>query len=260
MKRHLATLFCLAATAGVASADTITFDVADGYALGSSLVANPDWAGSGGLYSITSLGAGNGAAQSSNTDQANFANNRFTPSASFLGLPDTSTANRTFDFAFDLRSDQDATTSDFDVAHRIRIGGTDGAPIVDFQIFDNGRLQYFSGGGYSNVVNVNNNTVASISDFGSRFVPIAGTINVDAGTYSLSVDGVEQGTAIPLFSTPSTFGQVTLQWGTNSDDNAAGEYRQISLDNLFLEGSVIPEPAAVGAATLMGLLGLRRRR
>lgn len=249
-------------TSAQASAGVVTFDTADGYVLGASLsgqpaAGSPQWAGNGSLYTITSLGGGNGAAQSSDTDQTNFANVRFTPDAAFLGAADTTTAGQVFDFSFDLRSDQDATTSDFDVAHRIRIGGTDGTPIVDFQIFDNGRLQYYNGSAYSNVVNSNDNVVGSISDFGNRFVTVAGTIDFNTNTYDLTVDGVEQATGLGLFSTPSDFGQITLQWGTNSDDNAAGEYRQISIDNLSV---AVPEPGSMALLTLSGLMLLRRRR
>ncbi len=232
----------IAATALVASpalADTITFNPADGYALGTSLVSNPDWAGNGNLYSITSLGDGNGAAQSSGVDQADFSNNRFTPSASFLGTATTDTAGQSYDFGFLLTSTQAATDDGFGLAHRIRIGGTDGAPIVDFQIFDNGRLQYFSGpgtgvvgNGFSNVVNENGNNLI-LDDLGGRLAPLEGRMDFTNNTYELSFDGVVQGT-FPLLNTPSTFGQVTLQWVTST---STPDYRQIVIDDLAIDAT-----------------------
>ncbi|MEM1011481.1 MAG: PEP-CTERM sorting domain-containing protein [Planctomycetota bacterium] len=228
----------LAVAASPAMADTVTFDPVDGYALGTSLVVNPDWAGNGALYSITSLGDGNGAALSAATPQTPFANNRFTPSAAFLGTDTTDTAGQAYEFGFLLGSPQAATETGFGLAHRIRIGGTDGAPIVDFQIFDNGRLQYFAGpgagpvgNGYQNVVNLNGNPLL-LDDLGGRNAPLEGRIDFDNNTYELSFDGVVQGT-FPLLNTPSTFGQVTLQWGTST---SAPDYRQILIDDLAIDG------------------------
>jgi hypothetical protein len=237
MTRTLSAL-ALAVAASPAIADTITFDPADGYNLGTSLVANSDWAGNGALYSITSLGGGDGAALSAATPQTPFANNRFTPDASFLGTATTDTAGQAYDFGFLLGSPQAATDTGFGLAHRIRIGGTDGAPIVDFQIFDNGRLQYYSGpgtgvtgNGFSNVVNVNGNNLI-LDDLGGRNAPLEGRIDFDNNTYELSFDGVVQGT-FPLLNTPGTFGQVTLQWGTSA---STPDYRQILIDDLSIDG------------------------
>jgi len=231
------TALILALAASPAVADTVTFDPADGYNLGTSLVTNPNWAGNGNLYSITSLGGGDGAALSAATPQTPFANNRFTPSAGFLGTATTDTAGNAYDFGFLLGSPQAATDTGFGLAHRIRIGGTDGAPIVDFQIFDNGRLQYFSGpgtgvtgNGFSNVVNVNGNNLI-LDDLMGRNAPLEGRIDFDNNTYELSFDGVVQGT-FPLLNTPSTFGQVTLQWGTSA---STPDYRQILIDDLAID-------------------------
>ncbi|MEM6854604.1 MAG: PEP-CTERM sorting domain-containing protein [Planctomycetota bacterium] len=238
--------------AGVGSAGVITFDPADGYALGSSLVANSDWAGNGTLYSITSLGGGNGAAQSAAVDQANFANNRFMPDAAFLGAADTSTAGMTYDYSFQLRNDNVASADSFGVAHRIRIGGTDSAPIIQFQIFDNGVIQYNDGGTSISVNNVNGNRL-DLDDIGSRFITIEGTIDFTAGTYDVTVDGVSQGTGLSLVNNPTDFGQVTLQWGSSS---SAPDYRQISIDNLEI---AVPEPGSLGLLALGGAMMLRRK-
>ncbi|MEM9754246.1 MAG: hypothetical protein AAF916_12815, partial [Planctomycetota bacterium] len=137
----------LPATSGI-----ITFDPVDGYALGTSLVVSSDWSGNGALYSITSLGGGNGAALSGSTPQGAFSKNTFTPDAAFLGDTDTLTAGKTYDFSFDLRNDSTGSLSDFGQPHRIRFGGTDGSPIVSFEVFNNGRLQI----GGTNAVNTNN--------------------------------------------------------------------------------------------------------
>ncbi|MEM7682088.1 MAG: PEP-CTERM sorting domain-containing protein [Planctomycetota bacterium] len=216
--------------AGPASAGTITFDPIDGYFLGTSLVNGPGFAGNGSLYSITSLGGGNGAAQSSAVPQSAFANNRFTPDAAFLGTPNTLTAGNVYSFSFDLRPDAAATNDDFGLAHRIRIGGTDSTPIIDFQIFDNGRFQYWNGTGYSNALNVNAVNF-DLDDAAGRFIPVEGTIDFNTGTYDLSFDGVAQASGLTLLSTPTDFGQVTFQWGPSG---STPDYRQISIDNLSL--------------------------
>ncbi|MEM7682089.1 MAG: PEP-CTERM sorting domain-containing protein [Planctomycetota bacterium] len=237
----------LALPVGAASAGTISFDPADGYALGTSLVVNPDWAGNGGLFSITSLGGGNGAAQSSASPQGAFSNNRFVPGAAFLGTPDTSTAGQAYDFSFDLRNDSTGSLDDFGLAHRLRLGGTDGSPMVSFEVFNNGRLQI----GGTNAQNINGASL-DLDDLGARFITIEGVIDIDAGTFDVDVDGVSQGT-FSLLNTPSSFGQVTFQRHTTSADPV----RQVSVDNLSIE--VVPEPAS--AALLgAGLLGVARRR
>ncbi len=225
-------LACSSSFAGL-----VTFDPADGYNLGTSLVTGPGWAGNGNLYTITSRGGGNGAALSAAVDQPDFANNRFTPDAAFLGTATTDTAGNRYGFGFDLTSPQAATDDGFGLAHRIRIGGTDGAPIVDFQIFDNGRLQYFSGpgtgvtgNGFSNVVNENGFNLL-LDDLDGRYVDVGGTINFVTSMYDLVVDGVVQG-SFPLLNTPGQFGQVTFQWGTST---SSPDYRQISVDNLMIE-------------------------
>jgi hypothetical protein len=237
MNHTARTSLLLAVAATPAMAGTVTFDPADGYDLGTSLVTSPDWAGNGSLYTITSLGGGNGAALSAGEPRTAFANNRFTPTADFLGTPTTDTAGNAYDFSFLLGSPQPATDTGFGLAHRIRIGGSDGAPIVDFQIFDNGRLQYFSGpgtgvvgNGFSNVVNVNGNNLI-LDDLAGRNAPLEGRIDFDNNTYELSFDGVVQGT-FPLLNTPSTFGQVTLQWGTSA---STPDYRQILIDDLAID-------------------------
>ena len=236
-----------------AHAGVITFDPADGYALGSSLVASPDWAGNGALYSITSLGGGDGAAQSASTNQASFANNRFTPDAAFLGDTATDTAGRVYDFSFQLRNDAAGTDDSFGVAHRIRIGGTDSAPIVQFQVFDNGVLQYSDGSTSTSVNNVNGNRL-DLDDTTGRFLDVVGTLDFNTGTWDLSVDGVSQGTGLAFLNTPSDFGQVTLQWGPSS---STPDYRQITIDDLAI--AAIPEPASLVLAAAGGLLLFRRR-
>ncbi|MEM7577835.1 MAG: PEP-CTERM sorting domain-containing protein [Planctomycetota bacterium] len=223
-----------------ASAGTITFDPADGYALGTSLVVNPNWAGAGTNYFIASLGDGNGGAQSAAVNQGNFSNNRFVPDAAFLGSETLDTVGL-LDFSFDLRNDQPATADDFGVAHRVRLGGTDAAPIVQFQVFDNGVLQYNDGGTAISVNNINAVRL-DLDDLGERFITIEGRIDFDAGTYDLTVDGVEQGTGLSLVNDPEQFGQVTLQWGPSE---SAPDYRQITLDNLTLE-SVVASVGIIG--------------
>lgn len=250
--RHTNTLLSLTAAAltfpaSSTLAGTITFDPADGYALGSSLVVSPDWAGSGTLFFIESLGGGNGAAQSNAAPQGAFSNNRFTPDAAFLGAPDTNTAGNLYDFSFELRNDAAGSLDGFGLAHRIRIGGTDGAPMLSFEVFDNGRLQH----GGTNVLNINSASL-DIDDLGSRFITLEGVIDIDAGTYDLTVDGVTQGT-FSLLNTPSSFGQVTLQRHTTASDPV----RQISIDNLSL--ALVPEPASMSLVGA-GLLALARRR
>jgi hypothetical protein len=249
----------LAATAALtvsaaASAGTVTFDVADGYNLGTSLVANADWAGNGSLYSITSLGGGDGAAQANpGVSGSSFANNRFEPDAAFLGTADTTTADTIYNFGFDLRFDTIGSVDDFRLDHRINIGGSDSAPMVSFQLFGNSRLQYVDTSGYTNAVNVNGASL-NLDDTGGRFVPVEGIIDINDGTYDLVIDGVPQATDIPLANVPTDFGQVTLQWRTN-DAGALG----YSLDNLQITGAPIPEPASLGLLAAAGL-GLIRRR
>ncbi|QDU70548.1 PEP-CTERM sorting domain-containing protein [Mucisphaera calidilacus] len=248
----IAALPVASATAGV-----ITFDPADGYTLGSSLVVHPDWAGDGSLYSVTSLGGGNGAAQSAATNQTNFANNRYTPDAGFLGTPDTTTAGNVYDFSFQIRNDASLGSFDWGVAHRIRIGGSDSAPMIQFQIFDLGVVQYNNGGGSTSVTNINDARF-DMDDATGRFITVEGSIDIDAGTYDLSFDGVVQGTGLGLMNVPSDFGQITLQWGPS---NLAPDYRQISLDNLAIDAVPVPEPASFGLGLLgMSIVALRRAR
>jgi len=245
-RRSILSAFAVAALPiAQASAGVITFDPADGYALGTSLVANPDWAGNGALFSITSLGGGNGAAQSGTSPQGNFSNNRFTPDAAFLGTADTSTAGNVYDFSFDLRNDAAGSEDGFGLAHTIRIGGTDGSPIVSFEVFDNGRLQHNG----TNVQNPNGFSL-DLDDVGARFITIAGSIDIDAGTYDLNVDNVAQGTFNNV-NTPGTFGQVTLQRRSTASDPV----RQISIDNLAI---AVPEPSSMVLFSL-GLLAIGKR-
>ncbi|MEM9753428.1 MAG: PEP-CTERM sorting domain-containing protein [Planctomycetota bacterium] len=228
-----------------ANAGTITFNPDQGYFLGSSLVDNftlnsddPDWVGSGENYSITSLGPDdmgnpNGGAQSAGTNQTNFSNIRFTPTAGFLGLDTTDTVGQ-LDFSFDLRNDQAATNDDFGLAHRIRLGGTDSAPIIQFQIFDNGRVQYNDGASALNTLNVNS-VPLDLDDLGARFITVEGTLDFDTATYDLTIDGIDQGSSLGFVNDPDQFGQVTLQWGPSE---SAPDYRQITLDNLTLEKAI----------------------
>ncbi|MEO0963886.1 MAG: PEP-CTERM sorting domain-containing protein [Planctomycetota bacterium] len=233
---------CLASFLGAAAqSGVIEFNPPD-YPLGSSLVVNPDWAGAGTLTFITSLGGGNGAAQSAVTAEAAFSNNRFTPDAAFLESADTTTAGKTVDFSFDIRFDQIGSVDDFRLDHRILIGGSDAAPIIGFQLFGNSRLQVLTPTGATNVVNVNGNAL-NLDDVGTdRFITVEGAIDFDAGTYDLTVDGVDQGSGLDLLNNPTDFGQFTIQRRT-SDAGAV----QFSLDNLEL---VVPEP---GSMALLGL-------
>ncbi|MEM1027014.1 MAG: PEP-CTERM sorting domain-containing protein [Planctomycetota bacterium] len=254
--RHTRLISCVIGSAsallfGSASAGIITFDPADGYALGTSLVVNPDWAGNGSLYTITSLGGGNGAAQSVPTvTGSSFANNRFVPDAAFLGDTSTTTAGKTYDFSFDIRFDAIGSVDGFRLDHRIAIGGSDSAPMIAFDLFGNSRLQYLSSTGASNAVNINGNSL-NLDDTGGRFITVEGTIDIDAGTYDLIIDGVSQGLGLGVLNTPTDFGQVTLQWRTN--DAGALQY---SLDNLSL---AIPEPGSFALLGVGGLALLRRR-
>ncbi|QDU70549.1 hypothetical protein [Mucisphaera calidilacus] len=249
----LATVGACLALGSNASAGLVTFDPVDWYFLGTSLVVHPEWAGEGTLYSIVSLGNDNGAAQSAATNQTNFANNRFTPDAAFLGTDDTTTAGNLYKFAFQLRNDQQASTDGTDdqwgLAHRIRIGGTDSVPIVQFQIFDNGRVQYNDGGGSVNAVSESGNNF-DLDDATGRFIDVEGYIDIDAGTYQISFDGVLQGTDLGLYSNPSDFGQVTFQWGPS---NSAPDYRQISIDNLEI-AAVDDLPGLAGDFNMNGIL------
>ena len=249
----LAAAAASALVASTATAGTVTFDPADGYALGTSLVANPNWAGNGTLYTIASLGGDDGAAQSADTNQTNFANNRFTPSAEFLGTDTTDTAGQSYDFSFELRNDQAATDDGFGVAHRVRIGGTDSAPVIQFQIFDNGVVQYNDGGTSVSVVNVNGARF-DLDDATGRFLTVAGTIDFADGTYDLSFDGVEQGEDLGLVNAPDQFGQITLQWGPS---NSAPDYRQISIDDLSIKRG--RDPRADGNRPVRGRPGPARR-
>jgi hypothetical protein len=251
---------CVLAIASVASAKTVSFDESDGYVLGTSLVdqpgvGGPDWKGNGSLYTVTSLGGGNGAAQfNTSVENSAFANNRFVPDADFLGTTDTTTADKLYAFGFDLRFDSIGSNDGFRLDHRINIGGTDSAPMVRFQLFGNSRLQYNDGTADISAQNINGASL-NLDDTGGRFVPVEGIIDINAGTYDLIVDGVPQGTDLALANIPADFGQVTLQLRTN-DAGALG----YSLDNLQIDGTVIPEPASATALGLVGLVAMRRRR
>lgn len=244
----------LGLAAQTASAGLVDFNPPE-YPLGASLIVNPDWtnAGSGNLFTITSLGGGDGAAQSTTSAESAFSNAHFVPAAAFLGTPDTTTAGNAYDFSFQLRFDQIGGSDDFRLDHRIMIGGTDGSPIIAFDLFANSRLQYLTGSGSQNAVNVNGNAL-NLDDVGNtRFISVEGVIDVDAGTYDLTIDGVEQGTGLGLVNTPADFGQVTLQRRTGEADAL-----QFSLDNL--EIGLVPEPGTLGLAAIgSGLLMLRRR-
>ncbi|MEM8494689.1 MAG: hypothetical protein AAF663_04815, partial [Planctomycetota bacterium] len=249
-----ALLFAVPATSltCLANAGTVTFNPDDGYFLGTSIVDDfqldsddADWVGQGENYSITSLGPdefgnANGAAQSQAVNLINFSNVRFTPTAGFLGLDSTSTVGQ-LDYSFQLRNDTQPSTdlddepgNDFGVAHRIRIGGTDGDPIIQFQLFDNGRVQFNDGSESLNVLNVNSVNL-DLDDLGARFITFEGTMDFDAGTYDLTVDGVQQASDLTFINDPDQFGQVTLQWGSS---NSAPDYRQITIDNLTLEKAI----------------------
>ncbi|MEO0586080.1 MAG: PEP-CTERM sorting domain-containing protein [Planctomycetota bacterium] len=240
----------IVAVAPAASAGVITFDPPE-YGLGTSLVANPDWAGAGTLTFVTSLGGGNGAAQSATTAEGAFSNNRFTPDAAFLGGDDTTTAGKTFDFSFDIRFDEIGSNDGFRLDHRIIIGGSDSAPVVAFDLFGNSRLQYRTASGATNAVNLNGNAL-NLDDVGSRFITVEGTIDFDAGTYDLTIDGVEQGTGLSIVNGATDFGQVVIQRRTGD----AGAL-QFSIDNLEV---AVPEPGSLALASLGVLAMLRRTR
>ncbi|MEM8494688.1 MAG: PEP-CTERM sorting domain-containing protein [Planctomycetota bacterium] len=261
MKRttlSLITCVSMATGAGTASAGIITFDPADGYALGSSLVTGPGWSGNGSLFSITSLSGGNGAAQSQNVN-APFNENRFTPDAAFLGGSTAATGQ--YEYSFDLRSDSAPASEDFSTAFILRIGqdvtGTTG-DAIRLNIFDNGRMQLVSGGSSINIAAASGNNF-DLDDAAGRFIPVEGVIDFDTNTYTMDFDGVTQTAAggsvnIPFSSTgQDEFGRFLLAFGNSADD----PHRGITIDNL---SAAVPEPGSLALFGLGGVAMLVRRR
>ncbi len=245
--------------AAQSSAGVITFDPADGYTVGASLsgqpaVGSPKWEGNGSLYTVAAVGADGGAAQSDPTSPSTFASVRYTPDAAFLG--GSTDAAGQYSYGFQLRNDAAPDSQDFSVAHRIYIGQASGGTAIRINIFDNGRIELATGSGTVNVVNVNGANF-DIDDATGRFIDVAGVIDFDTDTYTLSFDGVQQ-TANSSNSFAfnsvgqSTFGQFSFQQGGSGDANA----RQISIDNL---GAAIPEPGSMALLGLSGLLMFRRK-
>jgi GH35 family endo-1,4-beta-xylanase len=225
----------LAATllASPALAATASFDPDDGYNLGRSISgqpnAGPQWAGSGELFTVVPADGG-GAAQSAATDVSNFANLRLVP-------PGLQAAGKV-PFSLKIRSDTPPTSEDFSGAWFVRIGhdadGEQQGDAVRIGIFDNGIVQTEnqSGGDTVRMLDAQGDAV-DLDDHTGRFLPIEGVIDFDAGTYTLSFDGVPQtldgNPNLPFAATGhDAFGMISLNaW--NSDDPQA---RQITIDDL----------------------------
>ncbi len=261
MKKHLLTpalLTTLLATSFLPSAHAILigFESGEGYSVG-ALSGEPttgtQWSGSG-LWLGVVDDAGNQIAQTPASDPANFITNTFTPSAADLG--GTNAASGIYNFSFDLRSDNNPGTSDFATSATIRIAGGDAASgtAIRLQIFDNGRLQYFDG---TSATNASNGSGSFDLDDVTGFFSISGAINFDTSQYSLTVNGVSQGSTIGFNSTTSTSFESFQVAAGNS---GALNYRQLSFDNVSL--AAVPEPSTVGALVAGGLalLAFRRRR
>ncbi len=240
-----------------AHAILIGFDAAEGYTPG-ALSGKPDagtqWSGSGAWLAVTAEG-GNQVAQSPAADPANFINNVFQPTAADLG--GTNAASGLYDYSFDLRSDSTPADQDFTTAAIIRIGGTSSQPALRLNISSNGRIQYFDGGTATNVVTASA-TNFDLDDVTGTFVTIFGTIDFDNSQYSLTVNGVSQGTALAFNTTgQANFGAFEISAGNSTTTS----YRQTSFDNVSL--AAVPEPSTT-AALLVGGIALvifaRRRR
>ncbi|MEM9883881.1 MAG: PEP-CTERM sorting domain-containing protein [Planctomycetota bacterium] len=252
------TLFVSTASAGV-----ITFDPADGFPLTTSLdgkpnTGSPQWSGNGSLYTLVSrdgVSTTDGAAQSDATSPATFAPIGFTPDAAFLGAASTAATGQ-FEYGFELRNDTTPNSEDFAVAHRIFIGQAGDGTAIRINIFDNGQVELAIGGGTVRVQSPTANF--DLDDATGRYIPVAGVIDFDTSTYTLSFDGVQQtanGSAdLPFNASGQTgFGSFVLQQGGSTDTNA----RQITIDNL---SAAVPEPASVVLLSLGALLLARRRQ
>ena len=224
----------VAAAPAATRAGTVTFNDETGFDAGTSLVSHADWAGDGRLWQVVPRGGGDFAIQSSADDQTPYANNRFTPDAGFLNAPSTA-ARGTFRFAVDLRNDRPASADGFGIAHRIRVGGTDSEPIIQFEIFDNGVVQFNDGDRSVSVMRADGGRL-DLDDLGDRFITLASVIDFASGTHRVTADGVPQTGAdgnsdLRLRNTPDDFGQITLQWGAS---DSAPDHRRVSLDNLTI--------------------------
>ncbi|MGF1633286.1 MAG: endo-1,4-beta-xylanase [Phycisphaerae bacterium] len=219
-----------------ASAGVVTFDPADGYRTNAALSdqpadgSGPTWRGTP-LATVIDLGDGNGAAQTVTESMPAFASLRLNPGLEAAG---------SVPFAFKLRPDAPPSTEDFDGAWFIRIGhdedGEAKGNAVRIGIFDNGVVQTENqaGGGTVKMLDADGKQV-DLDDHAGRFIPVEGVIDFDAGTYTLSFDGVPQtfnGSADLPFAAAGqdAFGTVSLNKWSSQDPVA----RQITIDDLKL--------------------------
>lgn len=261
--RSLAAAMALVWSASSASAILITFESSQGYTAGSALTGQPSsgtaWGGTANFYNVV---AGAGVSGSNGAQSpATYAGGSqfFLSSAADLGVAiKTPTGRYTFSLAVTMNGNPNGLVGD--TGTRIELFGNGSQQAVELRILGNGRLRYDDG---SQLVNVVNSGGAAVNLAQGATATFEGVINYDTATYSLTVNGVVQGTAIPFSDvfvhSASTVGRFEIEHFT------ASGYRQITLDNLSME--VVPEPGTagllgigLGGAAVLATLRSRSRR